>query len=747
MPTPSMRPALPGLRPLVAAALLTATVALPTAPRAAAGEGAGRAAFTVQGSVEEVAVTGAEPETTLTLVDRSGDEIASEEVDELGSALFERVRPGRGYVVRERGGGESDPVRVQLPGAHPRRAFYESQPLEPGYNYIETRDGTLLAAMVRLPGPPEEGPYPTVVEYSGYDPANPDSPEPSSLLAGVLGYATVGVNVRGTGCSGGAFDPFETLQSLDGYDVIETVAAQPWVAHGKAGMVGISYPGIMQLFVAATRPPHLAAIAPLSVFDDAYRGVLYPGGILNNGFATGWLEDRQEEARPAGQDWAQRRIEEGDETCRTNQALRSQTRDLLREVDDNPYYLPGRGDTLAPYTFVDRIAVPVFLAGAWQDEQTGGHFAQMLDRFDPDVPVKFTLTNGTHIDSLGQAVATRYAEFLDFYVARRVPTLGAGPRGVAPVLYSILTGVEGVQLPPDRFAGVTDYEAALDDYEAEPPVRVLFDTGAGAAPGAPVPAFEASFERWPPPATTATTWHLGRDGTLARERPGRGDGGSDRYTYDPSARPQTSLAPGSVEAAWLALPPYEWRPAPDDKALSYVSEPLAEDTVMVGSGSVDLWLQSTAPDVDVQVTLTEVRPDGKETYVQSGWLRASHGRLEEGSTRLRPRHTHLERDAEPLPEGKFTSLRVELVPFGHVFREGSSVRLIIGAPGGDRPRWTFDALTYEEPVTNEVGRSTARPSRVVLPVVPGIDVPTGLPGCPSLRGQPCRDFAPAGTTP
>ena len=51
------------------------------------------------------------------------------------------------------------------------------------------------------------------------------------------------MNLRGTGCSGGAFDYFETLQSLDGYDVIETVAAQPWVANGKVGMVGISYPG------------------------------------------------------------------------------------------------------------------------------------------------------------------------------------------------------------------------------------------------------------------------------------------------------------------------------------------------------------------------------------------------------------------------------------------------------------------------------------------------------------------------
>jgi predicted acyl esterase len=42
-------------------------------------------------------------------------------------------------------------------------------------------------------------------------------------------------------------------------------------------MVGISCPGITQLFVAATRPPHLAAITPLSVIDDTYQ-TLHPAG-------------------------------------------------------------------------------------------------------------------------------------------------------------------------------------------------------------------------------------------------------------------------------------------------------------------------------------------------------------------------------------------------------------------------------------------------------------------------------------
>ena len=58
------------------------------------------------------------------------------------------------------------------------------------------------------------------------------------------------MNVRGTGCSGGAYDFFETMQVLDGYDVIETVAAQHWAKGHQVGMVGLSYPGLSQLFVA-----------------------------------------------------------------------------------------------------------------------------------------------------------------------------------------------------------------------------------------------------------------------------------------------------------------------------------------------------------------------------------------------------------------------------------------------------------------------------------------------------------------
>ena len=61
--------------------------------------------------------------------------------------------------------------------------------------------------------------------------------------------------MRGSGCSGGAFDLFDLPTTYDGYDAVETVAAQPWVKGGKVGLAGISFSGI----TPAVRRRHAAA--------------------------------------------------------------------------------------------------------------------------------------------------------------------------------------------------------------------------------------------------------------------------------------------------------------------------------------------------------------------------------------------------------------------------------------------------------------------------------------------------------
>jgi predicted acyl esterase len=81
-------------------------------------------------------------------------------------------------------------------------------------------------------------------------------------------------------------------------------------------------------------------------------------------------------------------------------------------------------------------------------------------------------------------------------------------------------------------------------------------------------------------------------------------------------------------------------------------------------------------------------------------------------------------------------VRVELLPVAHAFRAGSQLRLTVDAPGNSRAIWEFETIAGGETV--EIAHDAAHPSKVVLPVVAGIDVPDRLPPC-SLRGQPCRD--------
>jgi predicted acyl esterase len=720
--------------------------------RAAAWDGT----FSVQGSVEQFAVTHAAPGAALELWDAHDAVVATGTVDAQGSFLFRSVAPGAGYrVVQDDAGTRTISAAAVVMDAttDPPQSFYDAQVLTTGFGYITTRDGTKLSATVRLPGPPENGPYPTVIEYSGYSASHPSSPQPSTLLAGALGYATVGVNIRGTGCSGGSFFYFEQLESLDGYDVVEAVAAQPWVLHHEPGMVGISYPGIAQLFTAREQPPHLAAIAPLSVIADTYRSTLYPGGIFNDGFALDWARERVRDGRPYGQGWEHAVVDAGGaagEQCAENQLLRLQNPDLEALINANTYYVDFLNDPLSPETFVDQIDVPVLLGGAFQDEQTGGHFANLLDDFTNSPDRHFLITNGAHVDSL-VAQLDRWYEFLEFYVARRVPNLDDGFAAIVAPVVGDTVGIQGVPWAQDRFVGM-DYASALSAYRAEGDLRVIFENGWGnpAIPGAPVGTFEHTFSQWPPAETSATTWYLQPDGGLGPNPSGIDaidPRGATSYQYDPTAKIAKTIAGGTGDA-WVNTPAYDWRALPDGKSLAFETAALADDVVMVGTGRFDVWLRSTALDTDVEVTLTEIRPDGQERYVQNGWLRASHRQLEPSkTTALRPFHTDREVDASDLTSGEFAELNVEIFPFAHVFRAGSRIRVSVEAPGGNRPAWTLDALEADGVVTNEVAHSVQFASRVTLPVIPGLAPPAALPPCPSLRGQPCRAYvAPSAPT-
>ena len=600
--------------------------------------------------------------------------------------------------------------------------------------YIPVADGTLDEAQlhykVMLPdadrfGP---GPYPAVIDYSGYVPA-------LNVYDGLddrfvdQGYAVVGLNIRGSACSSGKFDYFEPRQSVDGVEAIDWLADQEW-SNGRFAMVGKSYPGITQLFVAGARAipgdaprtqewidgvlaDHLAAIVPGHVFADLYRDVPYPGGIQNVTFAGGWSAQRAYEGYVAGPEAVAGG--KADRQCLANQAQHVANppfNPFVQALQPQNNFDSDLFHERSPFWWADEIATPTFLIESWQDEQVGSRATHLLERLPATTPWKFLGTNGDHGEYYGPAVFPHITRFLSYYLEREVPA-----------------GEDGPAAGSDERA----FAQALERYEAEDDVVVNFEVD-----GDRRPAWTRTYATWPVPELTADRLYAAPDGTLTPDKPA--EAGSVSYTYAPEVGSQQrgGYSIGDEPAAsWDDEPPA-------GTSASFTTAPLTEDKVLLGTASLDLHLSSTAPDTDLEVTLSEVRPDGKEVFVQQGWLRASH-RAEDAelSTETRPFQTHQVGDVQPLVPGTATPMRVEVFPFGHVFRAGSQVRITVAAPHVHPDLWGFTALPLPARNTIHTGGTTA--SSLVLPLVAGDSAQVReLPECGGisvLRNQPCRDVS------
>ncbi len=144
--------------------------------------------------------------------------------------------------------------------------------------------------------------------------------------------------------------------------------------------------------------------------------------------------------------------------------------------------------------------------------------------------------------------------------------------------------------------------------------------------------------------------------------------------------------------------------------------------------------------------------EGKETFVQNGYMRASERKLatnednmfKQEPTVLQPIPTFLASDEEPVPANEFVPVTVPLYFEGHLYRKGSRIRVTIAAPNGTQPIWSF-SHTEPEGTTAQVSvaLSPTMPSSLTLPLVPGVSVPSEYekdPECPSLRNEPCRAY-------
>ena len=168
---------------------------------------------------------------------------------------------------------------------------------------ILLRDGVTVYADIYRPAGQEN--LPCILAWSIYGKRPHDLPRPwatygvppEAISSGTkfegpdphywchYGYAVANVDPRGCGHSEGEMPIWGEDEGRDGYDVVEWLAAQPW-CNGKVATAGNSMLAIMQWFIAAEQPPHLAAIAPWEGCSDILREMCSEGGIPAVGFNT-----------------------------------------------------------------------------------------------------------------------------------------------------------------------------------------------------------------------------------------------------------------------------------------------------------------------------------------------------------------------------------------------------------------------------------------------------------------------------
>ena len=656
---------------------------------------------------------------------------ASRRAGSLGGAVFRHVKPGP--LPRA---SKASAVLSAL-GAAPRRSSTAGIPAS-GYGYLTTRDGTELAIDVHLRAARART---RRWSSTGLGYANPDGRELIGAIANLLGYAVVDVNMRGTGCSGGAFDFFEPLQGLDGYDVIDRRAPAVGGAP-QVGMMGVSYGGISQLFVAATRPPSLAAIAPLSVIDDTAT-TLYPGGILNTGFALSWAKDRVHDAKPAsatgGQAWALERIRGGDPICKANQALHAEAVDLLGAVRANRHYVPKVADPLAPVRSCTRSAsrlprLPVDRRAdgrALRDAPAAlhRHLAQVVHVHQRHA---HRLARPRHVRALVTSSSSTWRT-----APPQLSDRGARRRAG---IFSTADGGPGGDAARRPDPGPADYAAARAAFEALPPVRILFDNGAGSGDaGCSRPRLRALL-RAPPAAGDARA--PGTSRRAVRSPTPRRPGGRRRLHLEPDGASPTNFT-GNTSAGPNGCGRRRRVPVvagPAGTALAYVTAPLTADTAVVGAGALAAWIRSSAP---------QRRSPGHGLggpARRPGDVRAERLAARERTQTRRTAQPLLEpvlslrrKDAAPLPKGRWAKVTVPLYYQGHVYRAGRACASRSPRRGATSPV----ALRRAPAAPPRVGAGLARALAAVAtdPACRrGARRADRAAPCPGLRGEPCRPY-------
>lgn len=437
-------------------------------------------------------------------------------------------------------------------------------------------DGVRLVADAWHPA--EGGSWPILLQRLPYGrsvASAPVLPHPSWLAR--RGYGVVVQDVRGRGDSGGMFAPF-VHEADDGVATIEWAARLPF-SNGDVGMYGFSYQGLMQIAIAARRPPSLKAIAPMMCCPDPYEGWTYEGGCLRWPFVAFWA------AQLAGQEKGAFPIAPNLEALPIARALGDYPlpwfTEWLAHPEDDEYWAERRPDLSA-------IEVPAFTVMGWFDDFSSGT-ARIIEALDAEAICGpwAHLPWGTRVGDL---------------------ELGeeAGPRVAHDALIAFFDRV--LKGNGDRPAGRVRYYSAGGGW--------------------------TSAEAWPPPHRIVT-WCAASGGS-ANSRHGDGrlmEGPADLeppdvFTAEPLAPYPGDMVPLLSEAA-----------AEDRRdVLCYTSPPLTDPISIAGSPRLDVTTRCDRDTHDVMASLVLVDPAGEPRVLSTGVRRVVlvPGQAGRHSVSLRP---------------------------------------------------------------------------------------------------------------
>lgn len=552
---------------------------------------------------------------------------------------------------------------------------------------VPMRDGIILRSHVFRPD--QTGRFPAILLRTPY--GKPTSGYERYVRAG---YVVVTQDSRGRNASDGEYVPFtepETGDAEDGFDSVEWLATQSW-CDGNVGTLGASYNAWMQWQLARLRPPHLRAMCaytiPLELTDVDWPGSFRPGRRIKWWLTSMAPDLRRRAGWPEPHTVAEaRRLwdeVEGEGHWIGYLPWQDFPRHLppgLREYCENWLAEPNR----RPWRFDEihqDVDVPNLDFSGWYDHCNGSmrHLQLMQNNGRSQLARRHTklVCGPWNHPGLGQ----RCIDEIDF-----------GPQAE-------------LDLPDVIIRWFDHWLKGIDNgVVEEPAVRYFVMGGQGRWRTAAT---------WPPPeaeplalrlGSQGDARHQGGGGVLLAATDGVGTAAQDTFTYDP-----TNPVPTLWGKAWFTGPgdrrQLEYRP----DILCYRSQPLTEAVEIAGYPQAVLHVSSSARDTDFFARLVHEVADGPAAEICYGMLRL--------------RHRNGTDTDELVPPGEIAEIRIELGPTACRFAVGDRIRLEITSsdfPNHDRNHNTGrNDLTDTEllAATNTVYHAAARPSRLILPVLP-----------------------------